>query len=54
MRIHLAVAEDQVEVEGFYVSIALGRVRMARDKICERSFAGGDNGFNRIESVKPS
>src|SRR5437667_16150 len=49
MRIHLAVAEDQVEVEAFYVSIALSCVRMARNEIRERPFASSHDSFDRID-----
>ena len=35
MRIQLAIAEDQVEVESFYIRVALSRVGMARNEIGE-------------------
>src|SRR5205823_9444826 len=49
VRVHLAVAEDQIEVEGFYVGIALSCVRMAGNEIGERAFAGGHDSFDRID-----
>ena len=49
MRIQLAIAEDQVKVEAFYVSVALSRVRMARNEICKRPFAGSHDSFDRID-----
>src|SRR5947199_10866152 len=49
MRIHLAVAEEQVEVEGFYVSIALSCIRMARNEIGERPFARSHDSVDRID-----
>ena len=49
VRIQLAVAEDQFEVEGFYVRIALSCIRMARNEIGERSFARGDDSFDRVK-----
>ena len=48
MRIQLAIAEDQVEVESFYIGVALSRVGMARNEIGKRPFAGGHDCFDRI------
>src|SRR4029077_9208518 len=48
LRILLAVAEDQVEVEAFYISVALSCVRMARNEIGERPFARGHDSFYRV------
>ena len=48
MRIHLAVAEDQVRSRGFYIGVALRRIGMARNEIGERPFARSHDSFDRI------
>src|SRR5207302_7977768 len=48
LRIRLAVAEDQFEVEALYVLLALRRIGMARNEIGKRPFARGDDCFYRI------
>src|SRR6266513_971138 len=48
MRIHLAIAEDQLEVEALYVRLALRRIGMARNEIGERPFARSHDSFDRI------
>ena len=47
--IQLAVPEEQVEVESFYVLVALFWIRMARNEIGERPFASGDDSFDRVQ-----
>ena len=48
MRIQLAIAEDQVEVESLHIVVALSRVGMARNEIGKRPFARGHDCLDRI------
>src|ERR1700730_8925272 len=46
--IHFAVPENLRKLKAAYVCGALRRIRMARNKISERSFAGGNKSLDRV------
>src|SRR5262249_31189236 len=49
LRIRLTVPENQFELKAFYVRVALLWIGMSRNEIREWAFAGGDDGFDRID-----